>query len=413
MTELISDLEGLIFDSDFEALDKEYGVFCPFEAVGMVRQEIRHAHFLTYILDPNRPHGFESACLSALMNAVVRNNAFKGKLTALEIHLLDFEGAKIYREWNRVDLIIEIPSKKHIIAIELKIDARESVGSSGSVGSSESDGQLKRYKETVEKNWQAKDEWEHIFVFLTKNGDESTQEIWIDIELEELAVEFDKILSKEIGTPDAQSLLGAYLKMLRRHHLENENLAELARKLWEKHKEALEYLYKKRPSDNRTELLAAISESVLDLFKEQPSDAKSLTIVGDESTANIARFAVREWDKIQDFLEGSGWTKSKRLILIEVTCKKNGVFFKILLGKAEASIRKGFYDKLADAKVLKKQKEVITNGFTTLFNEKLLDFNESEDFEVDKISKIVSEKVKELIDTEINKFDRALRPQTP
>lgn len=400
MTIPVKSLEALIFSPDFESLDEEFGVFCPFEAIGMVKQEIRHAHFLTYILAPDRPHGFDSACLNAFMKVVVRNGTYKGKLSALDIHLLDFEGTRVYREWNRIDILIEMPVQKLILAIELKIDA------------SESQNQLANYKEIVENKWNKKD-WEHIFVFLTKKGDESTNEVWNDIKLSDFAKELDNILLKKIGTPDARSLLDAYLKMLRRHHLENEKIAELASKLWEKHKEALEYLYKKRPSDNRTELLAAISASVLGLFKEQPRDAKSLTIVADESSsANKARFAVREWDKIPHFLEGSGWGKSKRLILIEVEWNKGGVYFKIVLGTAKASIRKEFYDKLADAKVLKKQKEAITNGYTTLFSEKLLDFNESENFEFDETRGTVSNKVKELIDTEINRFDGALRPQS-
>jgi hypothetical protein len=54
-------------DPGFADLERELNIFCPFEAVGVVRQEIRHAHFLAYYLDPNRPHGFGDACLRAFL----------------------------------------------------------------------------------------------------------------------------------------------------------------------------------------------------------------------------------------------------------------------------------------------------------------------------------------------------------
>lgn len=44
---------------NFRLLEQKISQFCPFEAIGMVRQEIKHAHFLSFILDPNRPHPFK------------------------------------------------------------------------------------------------------------------------------------------------------------------------------------------------------------------------------------------------------------------------------------------------------------------------------------------------------------------
>ncbi|MEM6307226.1 MAG: hypothetical protein AAF701_04510, partial [Pseudomonadota bacterium] len=51
-------LAQLLSDPDFRDLESQARIFCPFEAIGMVNQEIRHAYFLAYILDPDRPHGF-------------------------------------------------------------------------------------------------------------------------------------------------------------------------------------------------------------------------------------------------------------------------------------------------------------------------------------------------------------------
>lgn len=67
-------LEKLVVrDETFAALERSRQVFCPFESTGMVRQDIRHGAFLTYILDPNRPHGVGTDCLRALLTAAARS----------------------------------------------------------------------------------------------------------------------------------------------------------------------------------------------------------------------------------------------------------------------------------------------------------------------------------------------------
>ncbi|PVB61272.1 hypothetical protein DCO57_13640 [Labrenzia sp. 011] len=45
-------------NNDFENFEQRISHFCPFEAIGMVRQEIRHSNFLSFILDPNNSHPF-------------------------------------------------------------------------------------------------------------------------------------------------------------------------------------------------------------------------------------------------------------------------------------------------------------------------------------------------------------------
>jgi hypothetical protein len=69
----VGDLESLFVDSaDFEALSAAFDVFCPFEAIGMVDQEIRHASYLNYIFDPAKPHGFGSLCVEAFLRIATR-----------------------------------------------------------------------------------------------------------------------------------------------------------------------------------------------------------------------------------------------------------------------------------------------------------------------------------------------------
>lgn len=67
-------LDALIGDVDFSALSARFDQFCPFEAMGVVRAEIRHGNALAYLLDPKRPHGFAAAMLEAFLTSVTSAN---------------------------------------------------------------------------------------------------------------------------------------------------------------------------------------------------------------------------------------------------------------------------------------------------------------------------------------------------
>lgn len=86
------ELEALFVANDaFVELERALGVFCPFEAIGMVRQEVRHGQFLRYMLDPQRPHGFGAECLRALMSVAAGaiSQASTSTIHPLDVHLMD------------------------------------------------------------------------------------------------------------------------------------------------------------------------------------------------------------------------------------------------------------------------------------------------------------------------------------
>jgi PD-(D/E)XK nuclease superfamily len=289
----------------FDELELALDIFCPFEAVGMVRQEVRHGHFLSYILDPQRPHGFGSACIRALMAAAAKSdNGIAFDLNPLDVHLMDFDGTLVKREWRRIDILLEVPDAKLVVCVELKIDA------------SEHSGQLRRYRQIVEAEWP---KHRHLFLFLTKRGDEPSDDDgngWLSVNLDTLVSELKVIADQGSGSTDAKGMLSAYLSMLRRHHLNDERLEELAGKLWAKHQEALEFLSDRRP-DAFGEVFQILS-SRKDEIAQKITKQCGVEVCLDHSTPANIRLAVKAWDKIPDYLCSEGFTPSKRLIVIEI-----------------------------------------------------------------------------------------------
>lgn len=245
--DLITQLEDLIVrDDGFQELERALNYFCPFEAIGMVDQEIRHAHFLSYILDPKRPHGFEDAYLRAFLHVAAEKTLDKSApLRPIDIHLMSLGDALIARERGRIDLRIEIPASKAtshhrvVLIFELKVNAGER------------EGQLRRYMEDMEREYS---DAKLAFYFLTLDGDdpsETSRDDWYPLSMRDIIDKFDQASKRPIGDEEAQSTVRAYISMMRRKHLGNQNdrLRDLARRLWDDHKEALEYLRDTQPDD--------------------------------------------------------------------------------------------------------------------------------------------------------------------
>lgn len=399
MTQMAAALEALfVANVDFEVVEKSREVFCPFEAVGMVRQEIKHGHFLAYCLDPQRPHGFGSECLRALMRAAAhaqRSSEGKvatGHITPLDVHLMDFEQAQIRREWRSIDLLAVVSDEKLVVAIELKIDAGEHSG------------QLRRYRDTVTEEWPVSSGWRHVFLFLTKHGDDASNDDgdgWLTLPLDSVARHFDEVVRKQVGAPDARTLLAAYLSMLRRHHLPDEKLEELAAKLWSQHREALEFLMERRP-DSGEGVFGQLFQ-VRQELAEKMSVASALEIVPDDSTLSILRFAVRDWDGLPDFLTAENWTSSNRIILIELqrNNEKTNVRIRFALGPGKHATRLRYYDTLLNSGVLSTNKKVITQQWTRL-RTKSIELENDEDQEsptarLERICQRIEEYAKKVI----------------
>lgn len=386
----------------FDELEAAFDRFCPFEAVGVIRQEIRHGHFLEYVFSPQRPHGFGTDCLQAFFHAAANAASAEEPIdnfSPLDIHLMELDTAVVRREWRNIDLLIEVRSHKLIVAVELKIDATEHSG------------QLKRYRETVASQWPRSEGWNQVFVFLTKRGDDPSSdngEGWLTLELEAVTAEMQKLVEREVGASDARRLLQSYIDMLRRHHLSNERLEELASKLWAEHGAALEYLVERRP------------DSVAELFRQlytdrerlaaRMSEAADTEIVPDHCTPSMLRFAVTAWDDLPDYLSAD-WTASKRHLLIEIVRGGRGrrtIRMYVLLGRGNQIVRQNIYQALEDAEVAERRKRQFTGDWTRLSSTNLMVLPEEEEFPFDQTLAKLEDSAVKYVATKVAAYSSAL-----
>lgn len=326
-------LEALVVDSpEFKELERRRLGYCPFEALGMVNAEIRHSNFLASMMDPYGPHGLGSSLLREVLDGIVAEVGEVAGVSRLKLHLLDLDDADIRREWSRIDLLVAFPKAKLVVVFELKI------------GAGESEGQLSTYRAAVERNWpsEGKGPWRHQFLFLTRDGKTPSDQAWSPVTYDIIIDAIRRVLVRSAGgEPMARAMLEAYAKMLRKHHMDDRELSELARSLWSRHGQALDYLMGQRPDG-----LVSLGPIVLERQKAiaELASLPTLHLEPEESTKVYIRFCIREWEGLSAGATHTSWISTGRMLIIELQFWSRGVKAVLILGPGPTDMRERYFE---------------------------------------------------------------------
>lgn len=397
-SKIASDIASLIMtDPDFEVISQLQDVFCPFEALGVARQEIRHSNFLSYIISPDAPHGFGDIFLRSFLEALLSQAGATALL--LELHLDNLSEAQILREWRHIDILIRLPRVEKtkpdlVFVVELKIEAREHSN------------QLEGYEKSVREKWPNS---EHYFFYLTPNGASSSRQSWVDVSFSAVLIEFEKTLKLGEGLPDARSMTGSYIAMMRRRYVEDDKLLDLASKIWSRHRLALEFLIENQPNIANDLQQALTNSDYLEQIHQRISNTgNELTFEQDTSSSRYLRLAVRQWDTAKGMKESHGWVESNRLLLLEIEFHGGGVLCRWAVGPGPQELRRAFIDALEPNRQRK-----ISDNWTRIASKTLVTRSDMEklyenDVDEKLISKLKNGVISYVIETAV-KFDSMLR----
>jgi hypothetical protein len=315
---------NLFDDADFMSFNKWISPLNVFEAVGAMRSELRHSNFLAYLLSPSRPHGLGTRPLLAVLRSILAGlPADRRTISTLELLAGELDDAIIYRERGNIDVLVVLPSLMLVVAIENKVDAKAS------------DGQLERYSAYLKREFA---EYRRLLVFLTPEGSEPDHDEYAVYDYERLADTLETLLSSGADVPaDTGLLIRHYVEMVRRHIVQDEKLRKLGQQLYERHKEAFEFIFACRPEP--LSLLASIRPIVLGVEG----------LVEDSSGANVLRFAPAAWDQRLKVIVGdpNKWSKTGRGLLFEVKtypAAPGRVNLSLIIGPCVAPIREAIYN---------------------------------------------------------------------
>ena len=323
-TDVEQKLADLVDDLDFQAIDRRMGRFNLFEAMGAVRGELRHSNFLAFLLSPSRNHGLTSEPLLRFLRLALSGLPPASRpIRSLELLVGDLDGAVIHREWNNIDLLIEIKHLRLVVLIENKVGAKAG------------EGQLSRYRKIVQTRFPSD---RHLFVFLTPDGHAPDEEAYVAMSYADLSRMIESLAQERTAETDAGLILRHYVEMLRRHIVPDQELQDLARLLYERHKEAFDYILKCRPEGGS---LFQVARSLVEGNPEFTMDR-----VGSTQLA----FVPAEWGSVPDLnaCDPTLWTRTGRSAVFEIKTYTSEAYacrvsVALVVGPAPSGIRERLY----------------------------------------------------------------------
>lgn len=377
-------LEALVIDnSDLSLLESKLSSFNIFEAVGMTRQEIRHSHFLSFLLNPSESHYFGDLFLKKFL--ILSLLSFENPpFTAISIDVANLEDAEVKREYKNIDILIYSSTEKIVVAIENKVD------------SSEHSNQLNKYREIVESDFH---EYQKLFIYLTKEGELASDSVnWNSLSYEAISHCLDNLCTQHSAkmNDDVQRLMTHYSTLIKRHIMNDSEIAQLCRKIYKQHKRALDLIYEHRP-----DFQLDIADFLQSLIDENQGD----NIEKDDCVKKHARFTPREWDQLEFQRTCLNWTSSRRLILFEFWNDSQYLGLNLCLGPGNEELKQLIYDSIREANVPRIHKgKVRGNAWNHIVRMPILEIKDYEETDFDKVKDKIKSSFDRLLKNEVKQI---------
>lgn len=239
-------------------LEQHLSRFNVFEVLRSVDHELRHSNMLAWMFDPAANHGLGDRLLRRWLMEVydaAEKDGFEMDLDPVDIDTTPFHTVQVYREWNHVDVVIDIGTKDHgqwVIAIENKVNAGQG------------DGQLARYRNALDAGFPQASK--RLLVFLTKYGGSPEDEAFLPVRYDTVEKALAGALVELKGriAPGPEYLLNEYHTILKDHFMANSENIDLAIRIYKQHKQALDFIF-----DNKPDLINEVTALLLAKLEEQ------------------------------------------------------------------------------------------------------------------------------------------------
>jgi hypothetical protein len=357
-------LEAFLLDNpDIARLEAMLDEFNLFEAIGAVRQELRHSDFLAFLLNPQERHGLGSVFTQRFLLAVVQAAEEETAVTPLDLALWSGDNLEVRREWRNIDILLLDAEAKLAVLIENKVD------------SDEHSQQLTRYWRTARQHFPG---WRILAIFLTPDGRDPSHASYLPADYGLINTLINELIQAQASTigPDVQTALRHYAQLLRRHIMPDSDIAQLCQRIYRKHQRALDLIFEHRP-----DLQGEMRDFLVKMIEETPGMAL------DHPTKTWIRCCPEAWDT-PILRQGSGWTSSNRMLLLEFGNDPARLHLKVKIGPGPQEIRERLLN-LAVAHqppfVVAGQSVSARNRHKTIYSQDLLRANDYEDASMDEL----------------------------
>jgi hypothetical protein len=322
-TELQLSLERFVIgNAELDRLEGLLGEVNFFEAAGADRAEKNHSDFLAFLLDPAQAHGLKDYFLKRFLQQSVRSDLMgRTGVTPIEIELWDLSDSIVRRESDNIDILITNERVGLSVIVENKIESEEH------------DDQLTRYRLLISRRYPGIN---LICLFLTVDGSQPTDDHYIALSHASVCSLIEEFLATRRSdvAGDVVVMLRHYSQLLRRYFMEESELGTLAKRIYEKHRRAIDFIVAQRPDQQ-----AAIAEILQDLVKTSP------TLMLDYSTKGATGFVPKEWDQFPLLLTSiDDWSSSRRLLLFWFDNSTGRLTLKLTIGPGDETVRNRLFE---------------------------------------------------------------------
>jgi len=352
-------LENLVTDNDGNAslgcLEAVIDRFNIFEAIGAVRQELRHSDFLSFLLNPNENHGLGDVFLkSVLREARGTDPGSSPAYDLIDLDVWNLEDTEVRREWHGIDILLLSPANKLAVIIENKVDSGEQLG------------QLRKYVEEVKRHYRR---WKLHPIFLTPDGRQPSHDSYLALDYGAVAGIISEILKRRASTlgADITTLLGHYEQMLGRHIVSESDVAKLCRSIYAKHRRALDLLFEHRPD---------VQSAIRDLLVKLIKDDREHGLILDRQSKTWISFTTKELDPHIP-KSTNKWSVEGRVLMFSFTNSPGSLGVMLEIGPGPKEIRKRLFEiaKRREPPFTCKKKTQ-TEYFTRIFSRSLVNYTE-------------------------------------
>ncbi len=382
-------LEGLVIDNpELEQLEELLDQFNIFEAIGAVRQELRHSDFLAFLLNPRQNHGLGDVFVKRLLQRALAQAPREAlSITPVDFDIWSLDELTVQREWQNIDILLTDEPHQLSVIVENKID------------SGEHSDQLERYWKIVQQQYPN----HHLIgIYLTPDREGPSDERYLPLDYGAVSGLIEKLVDTRRSTlgADVRTLMIHYTQMLRRHIMSESEIADLCKRIYQKHQQALDLIYEYRP-DRQSEIQGYLE----DLIREKP------TLVIDHSSKSYVRFALKEWDTPL-LLEGSGWTRSGRILLFEFTNAAYSLKLRLYIGPGPEETRRRLFEIAQhNRQVFMPSLKTLYSKWTTIFLKPWLSAKSYEEKDKEELKEEIRKHWGKFLATDLPQIESTLKEQ--
>jgi hypothetical protein len=380
----VAALEAFVVDNhDLEQLEAMVGRFNIFEAMRVVRAEVRHSDFLSFLLDPSEPHGLHGWFLKAMLKRVLAD-ADEPPMSPIEIDASDLSAARVLREWRRIDVLVHDAVSKLVVVIENKID------------SGEHGDQLQSYRRAAEREFP---DCHKLYLYLTRGGDEPSDKRYLRLDYDRIAALVERAAHQPGVDADARVLMNHYVQLLRRHIVTESDIAALCQKIYRQHRKALDLIFEHRP-----DMQQALGEYMIELRAEA---AESHGIIGSFTSKVYVAFHDAVMAEASKKLTDKGWDGIE--VYAEFVNAPSQVDLRMYVSHGPKEGRQKVYDlAVAHPGVFRGCHHKLLKNATTLFEKKILTPDDFEGAGEEEIKDLLRQRWHEFLEHDLPPIRAAL-----